>query len=78
MLHVKSSIVDASFIETPKRRNTEEQREKLKKCEVPEEWEDAKHPQKLMQRDTDATWTKRVTRLILVIKTTLRSIRTTS
>jgi IS5 family transposase len=55
----EGSIVDASFIEAPKRRNTEEQREKLKKCEVPEEWEDAKHPQKLMQRDTDATWTKK-------------------
>jgi IS5 family transposase len=53
------SIVDASFIEAPKRRNTKEQREKLKKGEVPEEWEDDAHPQKLMQRDTDATWTKK-------------------
>lgn len=55
----EGSIVDASFIEAPKRRNTEEQREKLKKSEVPEEWDDAEHPQKLMQRDTDATWTKK-------------------
>ncbi len=55
----EGSIVDASFIEAPKRRNTEEQREKLKKGEVPEEWEDTEHPQKLMQRDTDATWTKK-------------------
>lgn len=55
----EGSIVDASFIEAPKRRNTEEQREKLKKGEVPEEWDDAEHPQKLMQRDTDATWTKK-------------------
>ena len=55
----EGSIVDASFIEAPKRRNTEEQREKLKKSEVPEEWEDTEHPQKLMQRDTDATWTKK-------------------
>ena len=53
------SIVDASFIEAPKRKNTKEQREKLKDGEVPEEWADEEHPQKLMQRDTDATWTKK-------------------
>ncbi len=53
------SIVDATFIEAPKRKNTKEQREKLKNGEVPEEWVDEEHPQKLMQRDTDATWTKK-------------------
>jgi IS5 family transposase len=53
------SIVDASFVEAPKRRNTKEQRETLKDGEVPEEWADTEHPQKLMQRDTDATWTKK-------------------
>jgi IS5 family transposase len=53
------SIVDASFIEAPRRKNTKEQRESLKKGEVPEEWNDADHPQKIMQRDTDATWTKK-------------------
>jgi IS5 family transposase len=53
------SIVDASFIEAPKRKNTKEQREALKRGEMPEEWSDSEHPQKLMQRDTDATWTKK-------------------
>jgi IS5 family transposase len=53
------SIVDASFIEAPKRRNTKEQRETLKEGEIPEEWNDEKHPQKLAQRDTDATWAKK-------------------
>jgi len=53
------SIVDASFIEAPARKNTKEQREKLKEGEVPEEWGDAEHPQKLLQRDTDATWAKK-------------------
>lgn len=51
------SIVDATFIEAPKRKNTKEQREQLKNGEIPEEWDDKEHPQKLMQRDTDATWT---------------------
>lgn len=53
------SIVDASFMEAPKRKNTKEQRETLKKGETPQEWDDPDHPQKLMQRDTDATWTKK-------------------
>ena len=55
----EGSIVDASFIEAPKRRNTKEQRESLKNGEMPEEWADKEHPQKLMQRDTDAAWTKK-------------------
>lgn len=50
------SIVDASFMEAPKRKNTKEQREALKKGEIPDEWSDSEHPQKLLQRDTDATW----------------------
>lgn len=53
------SIVDASFMEAPKRKNTEEQRKTLKNGDVPKEWADKEHPQKLMQRDTDATWTKK-------------------
>jgi IS5 family transposase len=55
----KGSIVDASFMEAPKRKNTKEQREILKNGEIPEEWSDSAHPQKLIQRDTDATWTKK-------------------
>jgi len=55
----EGSIVDASFMEAPRRRNTKEQRETLKKGETPKEWDDPEHPQKLMQRDTDATWTKK-------------------
>ena len=53
------SIVDASFIEAPKRKNTKEQRETLKNGKIPEEWVDEAHPQQLKQRDTDATWAKK-------------------
>jgi IS5 family transposase len=55
----EGSIVDASFMEAPRRKNTKDQREALKKGELPKEWADSEHPQKLMQRDTDATWTKK-------------------
>jgi IS5 family transposase len=53
------TIVDASFIEAPKRKNTKEQREALKKGEIPEEWDDPEHPQRIKQRDTEATWAKK-------------------
>jgi IS5 family transposase len=53
------SIVDASFIEAPKRKNSKEQREAVKRGEIPEEWADSEHPQKLMQRDTEASWAKK-------------------
>jgi IS5 family transposase len=55
----EGSIVDASFIEAPKRKNTKEQRDALKRGEIPEEWNAPEHPQKLLQRDIDATWAKK-------------------
>jgi len=55
----KGSIVDASFVEAAKRKNTKEQREELKYGAIPNEWADPEHPQKFMQRDTDATWAKK-------------------
>lgn len=55
----EGSIIDATFIEAPRRKNTKEQREMLKEGKIPEEWDDKDHPQKLRQRDTDATWTKK-------------------
>jgi IS5 family transposase len=53
------SIVDATFVEAPRRKNNKEQNEKLKEGNIPEEWVDKDHPQKLLQRDCDATWTKK-------------------
>ena len=38
------SIVDASFIESPRRKNTKEQREKVKTGGVPDEWADTEKP----------------------------------
>jgi IS5 family transposase len=46
-------------MEAHRRRNTKEQRETLKNGEIPAEWNDPEHPQKLLQRDTDAAWTKK-------------------
>jgi len=53
----KGQIIDASFVEVPRQRNTREENETIKSGETPAEWE--KHPAKLCQKDTDARWTKK-------------------
>jgi transposase, IS5 family len=51
------TIVDASFVEVPRQRNTREENELIKQGQTPPEWED--QPHKLSQKDTDARWTKK-------------------
>jgi len=53
----KGQIVDASFVEVPKQRNSCEENEMLKNGETPPEWE--KNPSKDRQKDKDAKWTKK-------------------
>ncbi len=50
-------IVDASFVEVPRQRNTREENKQIKQGETPEAWK-AK-PNKLRQKDRDARWTKK-------------------
>jgi IS5 family transposase len=50
-------IVDASFVEVPRQRNTREENKQIKQGEIPESWK-AK-PNKLRQKDRDARWTKK-------------------
>ncbi len=54
-------MVDATFIEVPKSRNSREDNAKLKAGEIPEDWkkEDAATVNKVRQKDTDARWTKK-------------------
>lgn len=55
---VKSGqIVDASFVEVPRQRNTRTENKTIKSGDVPEEWEE--NPNRLSQKDTDARWTKK-------------------
>jgi IS5 family transposase len=53
----EGKIVDASFIEVPKQRNTREENKQLKGGEVPVAFTD--NPAKLAQKDVDARWTKK-------------------
>lgn len=51
----EGTMIDASFIETPKQRNSKKENQQIKENVIPEEWSDAKRNQK----DTDARWTKK-------------------
>lgn len=53
------TIIDATFVDVPRQRNTHEENEKIKNGEIPEEWEKPDNAAKLAQKDTDARWTKK-------------------
>lgn len=53
----KGTIVDATFVDAPRQRNSRDENEKIQKGEIPEEWK--KNPHKTAQKDTDARWTKK-------------------
>lgn len=57
----KGSIVDASFVDVPRQRNTRDENETIKNNEIPEEWlaDDPKSRHKLAQKDVDARWAKK-------------------
>ena len=55
---VKSGlIVDGSFVEVPRQRNSNEENEQIKKGEIPESF--SANPHVLAQKDCDARWTKK-------------------
>lgn len=53
----KGKIVDASFVDVPRQRNSREENKKIKAGDVPEEWNGT--PRKKCQKDTDARWAKK-------------------
>jgi len=53
----EGKIIDASFVEVPRQRNSREENEELKEGKVPSDWQDNSH--KLSQKDIDAKWTKK-------------------
>jgi IS5 family transposase len=55
----KGSIVDASFVDVPRQRNSREENQTIKKGGVPQEWAKPENTNKLEQKDTDARWAKK-------------------
>jgi len=53
----EGKLVDASFVEVPRQRNSREENATIKAGHVPKEWKST--PNKLSQKDTDARWTKK-------------------
>ena len=53
------TIVDATFVDAPRQRNTREENASIKAGEIPEEWKKEGNASKLRQKDTDARWTKK-------------------
>jgi IS5 family transposase len=50
------SIVDATFVDVPRQRNTREENETIKDGKTPEEWEEDEKRHKRAQKDVDARW----------------------
>ena len=51
------TIVDATFVDAPRQRNSRDGNKQIKSGETPEEWKE--NPHKVAQKDTDARWTKK-------------------
>jgi IS5 family transposase len=57
MIKREGSIVDASFVQAPKQRNTREENSRIKEDGGKDLWQD--RPNKLRQKDKDGRWVKR-------------------
>ena len=53
----KGTIVDATFVEAPRQRNTRDENRQIKEGKIPEDWEKSENVNKVRQKDTDARWT---------------------
>ena len=50
------SIVDATFVDVPRQRNTGKENEEIKEGKIPEEWEGEGNRHKKAQKDVNARW----------------------
>jgi IS5 family transposase len=55
----EGSLIDATFVEVPRQRNSREDNKTIKEGKIPEEWQKAENVNKLEQKDTDARWAKK-------------------
>lgn len=57
MIARKGQMIDASFVEVPRQRNSREENAVIRQGERPEHWEG--QPAKARQKDTEARWTRK-------------------
>lgn len=55
----KGTIVDATFVEAPRQRNSRDENDELKQGRIPEEWQKPGNESMLRQKGTDARWAKK-------------------
>jgi len=55
----EGSIVDASFVDVPRQRNSRDENDTIKKGEVPEDWKAEGKENMVEQKDVNARWTKK-------------------
>lgn len=55
----EGSLIDATFVEVPRQRNSRTENALIKKGGIPEEWQQPENVNKLEQKDTDARWSKK-------------------
>ena len=55
----EGSLIDATFVDVPRQRNTREENKTIKEGAVPEEWKTPENANMLEQKDTDARWAKK-------------------
>jgi len=53
------SIIDATFVDKPRQRNSHDENDEIKKGKTPEQWKKPGNESKLRQKDVDARWTKK-------------------
>lgn len=53
----EGKIIDASFVEAPRQRNSRDKNKEIKEGKTPKDWD--KHPNKKRQKDVDARWTRK-------------------
>ena len=51
-------MIDATFVEAPRQRNTREENATIKAGEISSAWDDPEQAAKRRQKDLDARWTK--------------------
>jgi len=59
LITYKGSIVDATFIDVPKQRNTPEENKSIKEGKIPEAWQNQEQRHKRAQKDVNARWAKK-------------------
>ena len=60
--NVKTSsgtIIDATFVDKPRQRNSKNENDSIKNGKIPEDWEKPENEAMLRQKDIDARWTKK-------------------